>query len=79
MVVFILGIVLKFNLIIFCNDEGIYYIVGKVRGCKKSLDKMVVYVKEKIGNVKVFNLVVVYGDVKEEVIEMEVRFKREFL
>ncbi|HDL2061523.1 TPA: DegV family protein, partial [Enterococcus faecium] len=74
----IVGTALKLNPIISCNEEGIYYTVGKARGRKKSLDKTVAYVKEKIGNAKVFNLAVAHGDAKEEAIEMEARLKREF-
>ncbi|GMR99746.1 DegV family protein [Enterococcus faecium] len=74
----IVGTALKINPIISCNEEGIYYTVGKARGRKKSLDKTVAYVKEKIGNAKVFNLAVAHGDAKEEAIEMEARLKREF-
>ena len=42
----IVGTALKLNPIISCNEEGIYYTVGKARDVK-SLDKTVAYVKEK--------------------------------
>ncbi len=74
----ILGTALKLNPIISCNDEGIYYTVGKARGRKKSLDRTVSYVKERIGTAKVFNLAVAHGDAKEEATEMMARLKEEF-
>ncbi len=74
----ILGTVLKLNPIISCNDEGIYYTVGKARGRKKSLDRTVSYVKERVGTAKVFNLAVAHGDAKEEATEMMARLKEEF-
>lgn len=74
----ILGTALKLNLIISCNDEGIYYTVGKARGRKKSLDRTVSYVKERVGTAKVFNLAVAHGDAKEEATEMMARLKEEF-
>ena len=69
----ILGTALKLNPIISCNDEGIYYTVGKARGRKKSLDRTVSY-----GTAKVFNLAVAHGDAKEEATEMMARLKEEF-
>ena len=74
----ILGTALKLNPIISCNDEGIYYTVGKARGRKKSLDRTVSYVKERVGTAKVFNLAVAHGDAKEEATEMKARLKEEF-
>ncbi|EOB1377912.1 DegV family protein [Enterococcus hirae] len=78
LVVSILGTALKLNPIISCNDEGIYYTVGKARGRKKSLDRTVSYVKERVGTAKVFNLAVAHGDAKEEATEMMARLKEEF-
>lgn len=74
----ILGTALKLNPIISCNDEGIYYTVGKARGRKKSLDRTISYVKERVGTAKVFNLAVAHGDAKEEATEMMARLKEEF-
>ncbi|EOB3406688.1 DegV family protein [Enterococcus hirae] len=74
----ILGTALKLKPIISCNDEGIYYTVGKARGRKKSLDRTVSYVKERVGTAKVFNLAVAHGDAKEEATEMMARLKEEF-
>ncbi|EPB3004387.1 DegV family protein [Enterococcus hirae] len=74
----ILGTALKLNPIISCNDEGIYYTVGKAIGRKKSLDRTVSYVKERVGTAKVFNLAVAHGDAKEEATEMMARLKEEF-
>lgn len=74
----ILGNALKLNPIISCNEEGIYYTVGKARGRKKSLDKTMSYVKEAVGDAKVFNLAVAHGALEEEAIEMKARFEREF-
>ncbi|MGG5322451.1 DegV family EDD protein [Enterococcus pernyi] len=74
----ILGNALKLNPIISCNEEGIYYTVGKARGRKKSLDKTMSYVKEAVGDAKVFNLAVAHGAAEEEAIEMKARFEREF-
>lgn len=74
----ILGTALKLNPIISCNDEGIYYTVGKARGRKKSLNRTVSYVKERVGTAKVFNLAVAHGDAKEEATEMMARLKEEF-
>lgn len=74
----ILGNALNLNPIISCNEEGIYYTVGKARGRKKSLDKTMSYVKEAVGDAKVFNLAVAHGAAEEEAIEMKARFEREF-
>lgn len=74
----ILGNALKLNPIISCNDEGVYYTVGKARGRKKSLDKTVGYVREQIGTAKVFNLAVAHGDAKEEASAMVEKLRTEF-
>ncbi|MGM9903776.1 DegV family EDD protein [Enterococcus sp. 10A9_DIV0425] len=74
----ILGNALKLNPIISCNEEGIYYTVGKARGRKKSLEKTVSYVRERIANAKVFNLAVAHGAAEEEAIEMKARLEKEF-
>lgn len=74
----ILGNALKLNPIISCNEEGIYYTVGKARGRKKSLEKTVSYVRERIANAKVFNLAVAHGAAEEKAIEMKARLEKEF-
>lgn len=70
---------LKLNFIIFCNEEGIYYMVVKFCGCKKSFDKMFELVMNFIGEVFCFCLVVVYGVVEEEVKVMMECLKAVFL
>ncbi|MBF8807546.1 MAG: DegV family protein [Enterococcus lacertideformus] len=74
----ILGNALKLNPIISCNEEGIYYTVGKVRGRKKSLERTVAYVKEYVGSAKRFNLAVAHGQAEEEAIAMATQLKEEF-
>ncbi|ASZ08361.1 MULTISPECIES: DegV family protein [Enterococcus] len=74
----ILGTALKLNPIISCNEEGIYYTVAKARGRKKSLDKTVALIKERVGDAKVFNLAVAHGAAEEEAHAMEARLRQEF-
>lgn len=74
----ILGNALNLNPIISCNEEGIYYTVGKTRGRRKSLDKTVSYVKGKVGTAEVFNLAIAHGDAEEEAVSMKERLEKEF-
>lgn len=74
----LLGNALKLNPIISCNEEGVYYTVGKARGRKKSLDRTVSYVKERVGTAKNFHLAIAHGDAKEEAVAMAAKLKEEF-
>ncbi|GFH43110.1 hypothetical protein Hs30E_16610 [Lactococcus hodotermopsidis] len=74
----ILGNALKLNPIISCNDDGVYYIVAKSRGRKKSLEKSVQLVKEFIGNHQKFRLVVAHGGALEEGLEIVETLKNMF-
>lgn len=59
------GELLGIKPIIGINENGIYYTMAKVRGRKKSINKMFDLVREKYAG-KTFNLAVVHGDAEEE-------------
>lgn len=62
----LLGNALNLKPIISCNPEGIYYNIAKVRGRKKSLDKIVDLAKEFAAEGKKFNVAVCHGGAPEE-------------
>lgn len=62
----ILGTAFNLKPIISCNEEGIYYNVAKIRGRKKSLDKMLELVVDFANTGKKYNVALCYGGAKEE-------------
>lgn len=59
------GEILGIKPIIGINENGVYYTITKIRGRKKSVNKMYELMKEKFAG-KTFNLAVVHGDAEEE-------------
>lgn len=83
----VVGSLLNLKPIISCNDEGIYYTVAKVRGTKKSIEKMVQLAQEFAEPSKKYNLALVYGGegavkeaekIKQEVMSRLANFKEIF-
>lgn len=74
----IIGNALKIQPIISCNDEGVYYTVGKARNRKKSLEKTLKYVKDFVGNHTDFRLAVAHGDALADAEWMKKQLKTEF-
>ncbi|MFV0561409.1 MAG: DegV family protein [Enterococcus sp.] len=66
----LLGNALKLNPIMSCNEDGVYYVVAKARGRKKSLDKTLSLVKEFVGSAKKFNLAVAHAAAADEAAQM---------
>lgn len=62
----VIGTALNLKPIISCNDEGIYYNVAKVRGRKKSLEKILALAIEFGKQGKKYNIALVHGDAKED-------------
>jgi len=60
-----LGDLLNLKPIISVNKEGKYFTYAKVRGYKKSIDRLMEVVMERVGN-RPFNLAVLHGGAKEE-------------
>jgi len=60
-----MGSILDLKPIIAVNDEGKYFTLAKVRGRKKSIDKLIEIVKE-TAEKNILKLVVMHGDAKEE-------------
>ena len=60
-----LGDLLNLKPIISVNQEGKYYTYAKVRGYKKSIDRLMEIVAERVGN-RPFNLAVMHGGAKAE-------------
>lgn len=58
----VIGSALKIQPIISCNEEGVYYTVGKARNRKKGLEKTIKFVKDFVGSHSVFRLAVAHGD-----------------
>lgn len=83
----VVGSLLNLKPIISCNDEGIYYTVAKVRGTKKSIEKMVQLAQEFAEPSKKYNLALVYGGegavkeaekIKQELMSRLTNFKEIF-
>lgn len=71
----LLGTLIDLKPVISCNDDGVYYVAGKVRGRKQSIEKTKALVKKfGEGSLK-YNLAVMHGGAKEEV----EAFKKEVL
>ncbi|MDF2558469.1 MAG: fatty acid-binding protein DegV [Bacillales bacterium] len=68
----LLGNVFNFKPIISCNEEGIYYTVSKVRGRKKSIDKMIELAAEECGKYKKAIIAISHGDALPEVNDVKV-------
>ena len=66
-----LGTVLNLKPIISCNEEGVYYNVAKVRGRKKSLEKMKELAVEFASKGKHYNIALLHGYAKEEAENMK--------
>lgn len=60
-----MGSLLDLKPVISVNDEGKYFTLAKVRGRKKSLEKLIEIVKE-AAEKNILKLVVMHGDAKEE-------------
>lgn len=60
-----MGSILDLKPVISVNDEGKYVTLAKVRGRKKSLEKLIEIVKE-AAEKNIIKLVVMHGDAKEE-------------
>ncbi|MEF9960475.1 MAG: DegV family protein [Niameybacter sp.] len=73
----ILGNALNLKPIISCNDEGIYYNLAKVRGRKKSLEKIVELAKEFSLTGKKYNIAVCHGGAAEEAEGVKVELKKQ--
>ena len=61
-----LGTVLNLKPIISCNEEGIYYNIAKVRGRKKSLERMKELAVDFAATGKQYNVALVHGCAKED-------------
>lgn len=68
----LIGNVFNFKPIISCNEEGIYYTVSKVRGRKKSIDKMIELAAEECAKYKRVIISISHGDALNEVKEVKV-------
>lgn len=71
-----LGTVLNLKPIISCNEEGVYYNVAKVRGRKKSLEKMKELAVEFAEKGKRYNVALLNGYAKEEAEHMKEDLKK---
>ena len=71
-----LGTVLNLKPIISCNEEGVYYNVAKVRGRKKSLEKMKELALEFAEKGKHYNVALLHGYAKEEAENMKEDLKK---
>lgn len=69
--------ILNLKPIISCNDDGIYYTVTKVRGYRKSINKMIELAKDFIGNHTNFDIMVVNADSKVNLEEYVSKIKEE--
>jgi DegV family protein with EDD domain len=64
-----MGEILGIKPIIGINDSGIYYTISKVRGRKKSINRMFELMKEKYGG-KSFNLAIISANADEEAMKL---------
>lgn len=62
----LLGNALNLKPIISCNEQGVYYIVSKVRGRKHSISKVMELAIKQIGNHKRYDMAIVHGSAMEE-------------
>lgn len=63
----LVGSMLNLKPIISCNEEGIYYNVAKVRGRKKSMDKIIELATEFMATGKKYNIAIAHGGAPEEI------------
>lgn len=69
-----LGTHLNLKPIISCNKEGIYYTVGKVRGKKQAVEKMIALAKEHVKEASVYRICACNGGASKE--EFKAFFKQ---
>jgi len=69
-----MGEILGIKPIIGINDNGIYYTISKVRGRKRSINKMFDLMKEKYAG-KSFNLAVISANADEEAMKLMDRIR----
>lgn len=69
-----IGELLQLKPIISINEEGVYYTLAKVRGRKKSLQKMIGFLKEKY-NDKAINIGIAQGMAKDEAEKLMLQIK----
>lgn len=62
----LVGNMLNLKPIISCNEEGIYYNIAKVRGRKKSIDKIIELATEFAATGKKYNVAICHGGAPEE-------------
>ena len=74
----VVGTALDLKPVISCNSDGIYYVVSKARGRKKSLKKALNEAKEYAKQFKEYNIAVVNVWSKEEAKEIEDNIKNDF-
>lgn len=74
----VVGTALDLKPVISCNSDGIYYVVSKARGRKKSLKKAINEAKEYAKQFKEYNIAVVNVWSKEEAKEIEDNIKNDF-
>ena len=74
----ILGTTLKLQPVVSCNHDGIYHTVGKARGRKRSIEKMLKCLEEFIGQCQKYDIGVAYGDCLEEAEELLEHIKIRF-
>lgn len=66
----VMGQLLDVKPVISCNEDGVYYTVGKARGRKKSLQLALEKAIEFAEGASDFNIAVVQGDAEEEAAEL---------
>lgn len=74
----VVGTALDLKPVISCNSDGIYYVVSKARGRKKSIKKALNEAKEYAKQFKEYNIAVVNVWSKEEAKEIEDNIKNDF-
>lgn len=74
----VVGTALDLKPVISCNNDGIYYVVSKARGRKKSLKKAINEAKEYAKQFEEYNIAVVNVWSKEEAKEIEDNIKNDF-
>ena len=74
----VVGTALDLKPVISCNSDGIYYVVSKARGRKKSLKKAINEAKEYAKQFKEYNIAVVNVWSKEEAKKIEDNIKNDF-
>lgn len=74
----VVGTALDLKPVISCNSDGIYYVVSKARGRKKSIKKAINEAKEYAKQFEEYNIAVVNVWSKEEAKEIEDNIKNDF-